>query len=162
MQTIQAIPLDFPLIFRILWRMRDKCITTQSTTCINEALQKAFPYLDGEEIRRARDVLIQALGGGNIYIPKQGPLNVLARNIDIIRALPPAGSFCSKAEVYSLARKYNLSMSQVYRIRREAQNTYLKIEELYDHEIITESQHAELIEVLQQKLPSGLLGKPLD
>ncbi len=134
-----------------------------SAVCIMEAFNNAlekFPEPESEKTK-ARDIFISMLGGSNTYIPKQTPIYKLQRNINIIDKLPIQGNYCDKKQVFDLARKYNISSSHVYRIRREAMKTYLEIEELYDYGLIEEQEHNQYIAILKEKLPQEQLGKSL-
>ena len=136
--------------------MRNECAVG-----LAEAFEEALEGQDPQTIKQAREKFMRRFRGSNVYVSMSDPARQLKRNIHIIKSLPRYGEFCSKSKVYDLANKYNLSMSQIYRIRREGKKTYDQLEELYDHGLISKEQHAEYLAALQRKLPGLMLGKSL-
>ncbi|MEM9423832.1 MAG: Mor transcription activator family protein [Spirochaetota bacterium] len=136
--------------------MRNECAVV-----LSEAFEKALSGHSPETIAKARKSFIKHFRGTNVYVSMNDPLKRIRRNMDIISVLPSFGRACSKSRVHELARKYDLSLSQIYRIRRDAPNTYMQLEELYDHGLMTEEQHQSYLAILKEKLPPHILGKPL-
>lgn len=128
---------------------------------LNEIIDRTLCSLPDAERKRVYDEFIGYLGGGSVYVPCSTSLRRLDRNIAIIDKLPAANTYCGKNRVRALSAKYNLSEGCIYRIRRDAEKTYHKIEELYDYGLINESKHHEYIAVLAQKLPADQIGKVL-
>lgn len=134
-----------------------------ATHDLNEVLEASLDGLElsKEQIAGVRSKFIEHSGGAVLYIPRSQEETKLKRNISIISQLAPLGSLCSKAKVKDLARDYNLSMSQVYRIRREAHKTYELLTELYDHENISKETYQAHLAVLKKKLPPQIIGRTL-
>ena len=127
---------------------------------LQETIKRALPEYPDLEIEKIKKALIREAGGTSLSIP-QDIITRIDRNINILALLPAFGKKCPSTAVRELAKKYHLSESQIRRIHREANKTYLKIEELYDHELISEQQHGKFIAVLRKKLPAHILGKTL-
>ena len=133
----------------------------KSALRLNEVIDKTLAALSPGERESVYKGLIRGLGGSNVYFPCSKSLLLLERNIAIIGELPPAHAYCGSDRTRELAAKHNLSQGCIYRIRRDAEKTYAKIEELYDHGLISEAKHKQYIEVLQKKLLPSQIGKVL-
>ena len=133
----------------------------KSALRLNEIIDRTLCSMPTAERKRIYDEFIGYLGGGSVYVPCSNSLRRLDRNIAIIDKLPPSKNYCGKDLVRALAVKYNLSEGCVYRIRRDAEKLYHKIEELYDYGLLSESKHQKYIAVLQQKLPAEQIGRVL-
>ena len=126
-----------------------------------EAFNTALQGYPAEAIEKVRKRFVQQFKGNNIYISMKDPLAQIRRNIEIIKTLPRCGKPCNQSQINRLSHIYNLSSSQIYRIRREAVKTYLEIEKLYDYGLIEQQEHNQYIALLKQKLPQEQLGKSL-
>ncbi|WGK69457.1 Mor transcription activator family protein [Candidatus Haliotispira prima] len=155
-QAITRLPVDNRVMACNMGTMRKS-----GAISLGEAFQFCLPDVPPAQLEEAKSRFVKFVGGSNIYVPKTDVAKVLERNMEIIQTLPSYGAYCSRSKVHELARKYDLSDSQIYRIRREAENTYAKLEELYDYGLISEELHAQYIAVLQKKLPGDVLGKSL-
>ena len=133
----------------------------KSALRLNDVIEKTLGFLPALEREHVYNELVGYMGGGSVYVPCSASLRRLERNIAIISKLPPAGTYCGKERIRALATTYSLSEGCVYRIRRDAEKTYHKIEELYDYGLISESKHQKYIAVLAQKLPAEQIGKAL-
>lgn len=139
----------------------DCVMLAKSALRLNEVIERTLLSLSAAERKRVYDEFIGYLGGGSVYIPCSASLRRLDRNIAIINHLPPTNTYCGKDRVHELAVKYNLSEGCVYRVRRDAEKIYHKIEELYDYGLLSESKHQKYIAVLQQKLSADQIGRVL-
>ena len=133
----------------------------KSALRLSEVIDRTLCFLSATERERVYNELVGHMGGGSVYVPCSASLRRLERNISIINKLPPATTHCGKERIREIATTYNLSESCIYRIRRNAEKTYHKIEELYDYGLISEPKHQKYIAVLAQKLPADQIGRVL-